>query len=331
MRAQRIVLCIAMILFALAVMLAPAAMWSQAPSPTRDTGTAASGATLTFRNDKGDTQSSFEYLITGGPATASIVLKGCRIGGTCDTVETSTATASAIHNYNGPNQYDYFTVAPTFTGGTAPAVTVNRLSVRGGIVGSNAVGGGQYVGGAQAAADAVANTGIVFPTSTTGPLGTSNWLYDGTNWDRQRSAAIANYPTSTTTTARNSIGETMITEGPRWTAVSSPAVSNQASASIASEAGVRHVATRACFSAGSTTAPAATMLKVNLRDGATGAGTILTSWTIAITAAAGQNVQPYCFPIGPLVGTTATAMTLEFSALLTNLVEDVTLQGYNIN
>jgi hypothetical protein len=32
-----------------------------------------------------------------------------------------------------------------------------------------------------------------------------------------------------------------------------------------------------------------------------------------------------------LVGTTNTAMTLEFQALLTNLIESVSISGYNVN
>ena len=51
---------------------------------------------------------------------------------------------------------------------------------------------------------------------------------------------------------------------------SQPAVSTQASASIAAGgAGIRHIAHMVCFSGGSTTAPALTNLQVNLRDGAT--------------------------------------------------------------
>ena len=103
-----------------------------------------------------------------------------------------------------------------------------------------------------------------------------------------------------------------------------------ASASIAAEAAVRHVADSICFSAGSTTAPALTNLTVNLRDGGTGAGTVIGSWDVVISAATGQNVAPYCVTGLNLVGTTNTAMTLEFSALLTSLFEDVTLTGFNI-
>lgn len=144
------------------------------------------------------------------------------------------------------------------------------------------------------------------------------------------STALATYPTSATATARNLIGAPVFEQSSKWSVVSTPAVSTQASASIAAEAGVRHVATTACFSGGSTTAPAATKLNINLRDGATGAGTILASWTVVALAATGQNVAPFCTPPLYVVGSTNTAMTLEYSALLTNLFEDVTLTGFNV-
>lgn len=143
-------------------------------------------------------------------------------------------------------------------------------------------------------------------------------------------ASLAVFPTALTLTARNAGGALMAENTSRWTVVSAPAVSTQASASIAAEAGVRHVADKVCFSAGSTTAPALTNLTVNLRDGATGAGTVIASFDVVITAAAIQNVAPYCTPPLNLPGTTNTAMTLEFSALLTNLFESVTITGFNV-
>lgn len=105
---------------------------------------------------------------------------------------------------------------------------------------------------------------------------------------------------------------------------SAPAVSTQASASIAAQDNVRYVADQICFSAGSTTAPALTQLNVVLRDGATGAGTVLATFVVIIPAATGQNVAPYCAPMS-VGGSNKTAMTAEWSALLTNLFEQVTL------
>jgi hypothetical protein len=117
---------------------------------------------------------------------------------------------------------------------------------------------------------------------------------------------------------------------PRLQVRSNPAVSNQATASAAAVAGVRHVADCVSFSAGSTTAPALTALTVNLRDGATGAGTVIWSQQVIIPAATGQNVVPFSLCGLNLRGTANTAMTLEFSALLTNLIESVSLTYYEL-
>src|SRR5213594_278029 len=86
------------------------------------------------------------------------------------------------------------------------------------------------------------------------------------------------------TTAVNN-GSSLQEKGPRWSVVHTPAVSVQATASkTAGAAGVRHVADCVTASAGAAAAPTATNLTVNLRDGASGAGTII--WTTNITAAA---------------------------------------------
>lgn len=113
-----------------------------------------------------------------------------------------------------------------------------------------------------------------------------------------------------------------------FTVTSNPAAGSQATASqAAGGAGVRNVATGLCFSAGSTTAPVLTALTVNLRDGATGAGTIKITFEVIIPAATGQNVAPVCAPVN-VIGSANTAMTLEFSASLANLIQSVSLQGY---
>lgn len=164
-----------------------------------------------------------------------------------------------------------------------------------------------------------------------GMLGAAPVLYNGTAFDISRSAMLANYPTAATLTARNSVGVNLFEKGSHFSVVSTPAVSVQATASIALEASVRHVVDCVGFSAGATTAPVLTQLTVNVRDGATGAGTVLWSQTVIIAAAAGQSVPPVTFCGLNLVGTTGTAMTAEYSALLTNLFENVSISGFNVN
>ncbi len=78
-----------------------------------------------------------------------------------------------------------------------------------------------------------------------------------------------------------------------WIATSTPTAGTQATASkAAGAAGVTHVVDCIAFSAGATTAPTLTKLNVNLRDGASGAGNILASWTVVIPASTGQVVAP---------------------------------------
>lgn len=124
----------------------------------------------------------------------------------------------------------------------------------------------------------------------------------------------------------------VVTQPVRWTVVSTPAAGTQASAVKASGGGtVRHVADCVAFSAGSTTLPPAlTKFNVDLRDGASGAGTIKKSWTIVVPAETGQNVAPFGLCDLGIVGSQNTAMTLEFSAGLANLFQDVTITGHSL-
>jgi hypothetical protein len=147
-------------------------------------------------------------------------------------------------------------------------------------------------------------------------------------------ASLANFPTAVTTTGRNVVGAILAEKSSRWTVISQPASGSQATASIAAEANVRHVVDCIGFSADAGAAVVATALVVNLRDGATGAGTVIWTYTVAATVAAAAGVQDVA-PFGlcglGLTGTTNTAMTLEFTAGVTGLLEAVNISGYNVN
>lgn len=111
-----------------------------------------------------------------------------------------------------------------------------------------------------------------------------------------------------------------------WSVNSTPAVSTQASASrAASGAGKVHVAT-SCSGSISTIA-AQTNITLSLRDGATGAGTVLWSETIICPI-----TTPCVLTSGVvnLAGTASTAMTCEWSAapVATNFAV-ATLTGYD--
>src|SRR5882724_4036179 len=70
-----------------------------------------SGGSVTILNRYGSMTVSFEELISGSPATVSIIIAGCKKGATCDTLETNTSTAVAqIRNPTVSTIYDYFTV-----------------------------------------------------------------------------------------------------------------------------------------------------------------------------------------------------------------------------
>lgn len=118
----------------------------------------------------------------------------------------------------------------------------------------------------------------------------------------------------------------------QWSVVHAPAANTQATASRAAKAGFRHVAqtVTATLVAGAS-APTAVQVTVNLRDGATGAGTVIWSGVMSVPATAGQSSQPLVLSGLNLVGSVNTAMTLEFSAAGgANTVEAVTLTGYDI-
>lgn len=168
-------------------------------------------------------------------------------------------------------------------------------------------------------------------TNTTSPvIGSAQLGWDGTTLERVKTASLANMPIYSSFTSSTEQGYSLAMKPAQWVKSSAPAVSTQASASIAAEASVRHIVDTVCFSAGSTTAPVLTALTVNLRDGATGAGTVVMSWTVIVPAATGQNVLPICFTGLNAAMTTNTATTVEFSALLTNLFENVTMTGINV-
>lgn len=108
---------------------------------------------------------------------------------------------------------------------------------------------------------------------------------------------------------------------------SQPAVSTKASATVAARDGYRHVINKVCFSAGSTTAPVLTQLSVDIKDGST----VVQNFVVIIPAATGQNVLPFCSAELNIKGSLNAAATAEFSLLLTNLFEQVTLFYYDLS
>jgi len=141
-------------------------------------------------------------------------------------------------------------------------------------------------------------------------------------------ATVTGAATAAILAALSSAGALLTVRPGDWSINHTPAAATQATSTrAAAAAGIRHVATSisAVVSTLGTAQTAALIL--NLRDGATGAGTILwsvqislpvsTTWTISIS---GLNI----------VGTAATAMTLEFAAAnVAASFASVSLTGYD--
>jgi len=129
-----------------------------------------------------------------------------------------------------------------------------------------------------------------------------------------------------TTVASKERQATIRPQGGQFKIFNSPAAATQATVSqAAGAAGVSNVATGLAYSI-STVGTAQTVLSINLRDGATGAGTII--WTkqfiLPVNTTLSESVV-----LPDLTGTAATAMTLEFSgAGVAASVQSVSLQGY---
>ena len=115
-----------------------------------------------------------------------------------------------------------------------------------------------------------------------------------------------------------------------WVVNHAPAAGSQATASkAAGAAGVKHVAKAIYFGFSASVALGApATFQINLRDGASGAGTVLMSWQFTLPAATAVPVWEEIEGID-LAGSAATAMTLEFSGGVGNLLEYVILVGYD--
>lgn len=167
------------------------------------------------------------------------------------------------------------------------------------------------------AADAIA-------TGATGNLASLSYAlaFNGASFDRVRSASAATQSASTQT------GVLAVAAVGNWSINHTPTSNTQATITrAAGAAGVRHIATSISATLNALTAATETTVLLNLRDGATGAGTIL--WSVRLHAIPAGTTG---IAIGGLsiVGSAATAMTLEFAAAGgSNTFESVALTGYD--
>jgi hypothetical protein len=150
------------------------------------------------------------------------------------------------------------------------------------------------------------------------------YAWNGAKWDRVRNNSAANLSATTQPFGM------MVAQPGEWSITHSPTANTKATATkAAGAAGVRHVvrsisAFLAINSGGVIVAPSV----VNVRDGASGAGTVL--WTGLLgdgSSGAGGQVTLTGLNI---IGSAATAMTIEFTAAAgANILESVTLSGYD--
>lgn len=154
-------------------------------------------------------------------------------------------------------------------------------------------------------------------------------LFNGTSFDRARSASAANIGTTT-----NLDGVAIAAQPGHWAINHTPVANTQATISRAAGTGTqRHVATSIVATLSTDTAAVAANVLLNLRDGATGAGTILWSTRLLINTnvatIGGAPIAGIAISGLSIPGSLATAMTLEFAAAGgANTFEAVALTGY---
>lgn len=168
-------------------------------------------------------------------------------------------------------------------------------------------------------------------TSDNRALPTASVLYafDGSTFDRVRSASAANQSAATKT------APLQVASPGTWSITHAPAVNTQATITrAAGSSGVRHVCTAITATLIAPEATQSTVVQLNLRDGASGAGTILKSFTLQVGGTASISCDRAIIQLSGLqiVGSSATAMTLEFSAAGgAGTFESVSLEGYDVN
>jgi len=157
--------------------------------------------------------------------------------------------------------------------------------------------------------------------AATGMPAAGNMGFDSSTWDRLISIS------NTNNTATTSQGVHYSAPISTWRVIDTDVGATQSSASKAAGGGaVRHVATSVTLCRGDTVAAVPAL--IHLRDGATGAGTIIRSWVIGVSTIN----ESKCENLSGLneTGSANTAMTLEFAAAgSATSTSTVTLSGYS--
>jgi hypothetical protein len=288
-----------------------------------------------------------EFVWGSAPATASIT-ESCvmRGGTTAATMFASTSTANQTQLVIG--LCDLIKSVVSWTGSPS-SVKLNitgsvHFAQSSGVTGAMPTSGPQLIGGIQAStgflrpyqidstgsmviaqpstdADGIVNTaGAIMTTGgATGLLFVNPHTFNGSTWDRQRSESATN--------ASNSfqLGVNLVDSPGQWAIFNQPGAATQATTNRPAVASTKHVAKSitVCISA----VAAQPDIIFNLRDGASGAGTVV--WTVRLAAVAGTSqCQTANFTI---IGSNNTAMAVESAVApaATNFAS-VSLSGYDI-
>lgn len=205
---------------------------------------------------------------------------------------------------------------PDNTDSTTPTATANRIPTVARMYGYDSGNGFFRRVGSRST-----NFNVISPSASEYAL--TAWTipvnFDGSFFRRNFSASAANLA------LQSGEGVQLATGPGEWAIEHTPAANTQATISRAAVASQRHVCKGFTVTLSAVAAIAAPLVVV-LRDGASGAGTIL--WSSKLMAPAGQVVTISRDNLN-IVGSVNTAMTLEFAAApgATNF-ENVALNGY---
>ncbi len=127
----------------------------------------------------------------------------------------------------------------------------------------------------------------------------------------------------------NQAGALVTAHPTTWSVAHTPGAAAQATITkAAGGAGVQHICKSISFALAVDGTNAQTAIQINLRDGATGAGTIL--WSLTLKKQATEPITVVHITGLDIPGTANTPMTLEFSAAgVTGSVESVSMTGYD--
>lgn len=170
------------------------------------------------------------------------------------------------------------------------------------ITGQDTTAGVQNIYEAPLAGEAVAATAAGFPVMFADEGGTPIWRY-------AKSDSTGRLKT--------------LVRGADWMLANETASSGTASATQTAVAGKRHITLGGTAAFASPTVAATAFVRV--RDGTTGAGTILWSCALGGNTGSGGTVA---IPSG-LIGSVNTAMTVEFSGAISTATQSVSLNGFD--